>query len=84
MANESKPTIFNDEHWMTTADAMAYFKVSRRTLQRWCQDKEIPFSYVGGTKYFPKKFMERLMITKIIPPPHENPTAGPDAPAPTA
>lgn len=56
---------FNDEHWMTTADAMAYFKVSQRTLQRWCHDKKVLYTLVGGTKYYPKKFIERLMFLKI-------------------
>ncbi len=66
MANLTNNLKFQGEEWMTTADAMAYFKVSRRTLQRWCSGKEIPFTFVGGTKYYPKLFIERLLTTKMV------------------
>ena len=76
MANLTNNSHFSDEHWMTTADAMAYFKVSRRTIQRWCKSKQLLFMQLGGTKYFPKKFSEQMMFKKLNQPlsDHPNPT----------
>ena len=64
MTNLTNNPKFKNETWMNTADAMAYLKVSRRTLQRWCADKEIPYGYIGGTKYYPKKFIDHLLQLK--------------------
>jgi excisionase family DNA binding protein len=73
MANLANNPHFSDEHWMTTADAMAYLKVSRRTIQRWCNDKHILYTSVGGIKYFPKKFLEQMMFKKLNQPLSDNP-----------
>lgn len=82
MANLSPPegnrNHFINEVWMTTADAMVYFRVSRRTLQRWCQDKQIYFVYMGGTKYYPQKFIEHFMLTKINRPLGDNRESAPE------
>jgi excisionase family DNA binding protein len=65
MTNLANNPRFKNETWMTTADAMAYLKVSRRTLQRWCADKQIPFTFIGGTKYYPKEFIDHLLQLKM-------------------
>ncbi|WP_308993963.1 helix-turn-helix domain-containing protein [Mariniflexile litorale] len=52
---------FKDESWMTTNEAQQFFKVSRSTLYRWCKTKLLPYTLMGGTRYFPKHFIENLM-----------------------
>ncbi len=83
MANELKPIVFYDEHWMTTADAMACYMVSRRTLQRWCNKKQIMYVIMGGTKYYPKKFTEQMMFNKGSLSLDKVPTNQDDSPPPT-
>jgi len=52
---------FKDETWMTLDEAQQFFKVSRSTLFRWCQTKKIPYTLIGGTRYFPKHFIKTYM-----------------------
>ena len=66
MANLTNHSPFQDEHWMTTTEAMAHFLVSSRTLQRWCKQKQILACYIGGTKYYPKKLIENMMFLKAM------------------
>ena len=58
---QQKPKRFKDEFWMTPDEAQQFFKVSRSTLYRWCKAKQIPYTLMGGTRYFPKHFIETLM-----------------------
>ncbi|MBP0904959.1 helix-turn-helix domain-containing protein [Mariniflexile gromovii] len=61
MSEFLKPNHFKDEIWMTTDEAQLFFKVSRSTLYRWCKYKHVPYTLLGGTRYFPKHFIETLM-----------------------
>jgi excisionase family DNA binding protein len=61
MSQFLKPHRFKDETWMTTNEAQEFFKVSRSTLYRWCKTQKVPYTIIGGTRYFPKYFIETLM-----------------------
>jgi excisionase family DNA binding protein len=56
---------FKDESWMNVEEAQEFFRISRSTLYRWCQIKELPYTMIGGTRYFPKNFIENVMGLKI-------------------
>lgn len=55
----------NEELWMTSAEAQQFFRVSRSTLYRWCKTKKLPYTKQGGVLYYPKLFIEQLMIDRM-------------------
>ena len=57
--------LFKDETWMTTYEAQKFFQVSRRTLYRWCKTKKLPYTIIGGTRYYPKHFIETIMAQQL-------------------
>ena len=65
MPNHLNPTTFKNEQWMTSDEAQLFLKVSRSTLYRWCKNKQLPYTKLGGVLYFPKIFIEQLMRTKL-------------------
>lgn len=75
MADLTNLPQFQDEKWMTTSEAMAYLYVSARTLQRWGKINQIPVCNIGGTNYYPKKYIEHMMYLKIKGP--QNPPTDP-------
>ncbi|MFI0431300.1 helix-turn-helix domain-containing protein [Mariniflexile sp. HMF6888] len=62
LRNESSS---NEELWLTSAEAQQFFRVSRSTLYRWCKTKKLPYTKQGGVLYYPKKFIEQLMINRM-------------------
>ncbi|MCH4551415.1 MULTISPECIES: helix-turn-helix domain-containing protein [Aestuariibaculum] len=56
-----KSSAFKDEHWMTADEVQRFFKISRSTLYRWCKQKQLPYTTMGGTRYYPKYFTLNLM-----------------------
>jgi len=65
MPNLLNLTTFKNEQWMTSEEAQQFLKVSRTTLYRWCKNKQLPFTKLGGVLYFPKVFIEQLMERKL-------------------
>lgn len=62
LKNESSS---NEELWMTSAEAQQFFRVSRSTIYRWCKTKKLPYTKQGGVLYYPKIFIEQLMINRM-------------------
>ena len=65
MTNLLNQTTFKNELWMTSDETQLFFKVSRSTLYRWCKNKQVPYTKLGGVLYFPKTFIEELMVHKL-------------------
>ena len=61
MPNLHRSKTFENEHWMTAQEMQHFFKISRSTLYRWCQQKQLPYTVMGGTRYYPKHFTSQLM-----------------------
>ena len=65
MSKLLNPNAFKDELWMTSNEAQQFLKVSRTTLYRWCKTKQLPYTKQGGVLYFPKVFIEQLLVHKL-------------------
>lgn len=55
-----------NEEWLTTADIMRHFKLSRSSLYRLRNKNQIPAFKLGGTMMFPKNFINKLMLLKSV------------------
>jgi len=63
---------FPNEEWVTSAEIMRFFGITKTTLWRWNQDQQIPRCLIGGTHYYPKNFIQQFMLHKLELPPHFN------------
>ena len=66
MSQFLNPQRFKDETWMTFDETKKFFDVSRSTLYRWCLNKKIPYTLIGGNRYFPKHFIKTLMGHQLL------------------
>lgn len=57
----------SNEVWLNTAQIMSYLEVSERTLARWRENQQIPYSKMGGTIFYPKRLLNKLFLNKIKP-----------------
>ncbi len=69
MSNLINKSSFPDEEWVTSHEIMRFFAISKSTLHRWNQSQQIPRTLIGGTYYYPKKFIQQLMLYKLELPP---------------
>jgi len=65
MSNYLNHQNHTDESWMTSYEAQVYLQVSRRTLFRWCKTKKLPYTMIGGTRYYPKRMIAWLMRQRL-------------------
>lgn len=65
MSNLINKENFSNEVWLTSEEVMLFFKISKSTLWRWNRDQQLPRCLVGGTYYYPKHFIEQLMLHKL-------------------
>lgn len=72
MTNFINASNLPEEEWMTTEQVQAFFKISKTTLWRWNQTQQLPRTLIGGTHYYPKQFIQKLMLDKLKLPPYFN------------
>jgi hypothetical protein len=65
MAKFINPSSFPDEDWVTSDKIMCFFSISKSTLSRWNKDQQIPRARIGGTNYYPKKFIQQYLFHKL-------------------
>lgn len=70
MSNFINKENFPNEVWLTSDEVMLFFKISKSTLWRWNRDQQLPRCLVGGTHYYPKHFIEKFMMHKLMLPPN--------------
>lgn len=57
----------SDEKWLSTAEIIRYFNVSERTLLRWRNNGDLPFTRLGGTVLYPFNLVNRILLNKLQP-----------------
>lgn len=72
MSNFINKSSLPDEDWVTSAEIIRFFGITKTTLWRWNQNRQIPRCLMGGTHYYPKNFIQQYMLNKLELPPNFN------------
>ena len=54
--------MLQEEEWLTTADVMSLFKISRTTIYRLKAANKLPAYKLGGTLVFPKSLINKILL----------------------
>ena len=56
------------KRWMDSQDLMLEFHISKRTLQNWRRNKEVPYAKLGNKIYYDRTLIEQILQARCVMP----------------